>query len=204
MLTEGMVSMYYWIIIIFIGLASSLDNFAVGLSYGTQGKRITRSANAWIALAAIFISLVALIAGRLIGFTIPASLTGLCGGLVILLIGIWSLIESFKHRHQSSKTIPEAERVDRDHNNLITSREVVWLSFALSFNALGTAFGAGVGGMDPLSVSLFIGLLSYLSIASGQWMGLKSIRTRLGSVSEVAASILLIAIGLFTMLSLPL
>jgi Predicted membrane protein len=194
----------HWFIIILIGLASSLDNFAVGLTYGTQGKRITRSANGWIALTATLISLVALAAGRLIGFSIPGSLTGLCGGLLILLIGVWSLIESFKHRRQSSKTIPEAERVDRDHNNLITSREVVWLSFALSFNALGTAFGAGVGGMDPLSVAIFIGLLSYLSIASGQWMGLKSVRTPLGHVSEVTASVLLIAIGIVTMFSLPL
>lgn len=195
--------MYYWIVIILIGLASSLDNFAVGLSYGTQGKRITRSANAWIALTAILISLVALFAGRLIGFTLPSSLTGLCGGLLILLIGIGSLVESIKHHRQSSKTIPGAETVDRDHNNLITSREVVWLSFALSFNALGTAFGAGVGGMDPLSVSLFIGLFSYLSIAAGQWMGLKSVRTPLGHISELTAAVLLIVIGLCTMLSLP-
>lgn len=193
----------HWIVVISIGMASSLDNLAVGLSYGVQGKRITRAANAWIALTATLTALIALIAGRLIGFTIPESLAGFCGGSLILLIGIGSFVESIRHHRKSSNTIPEADAVDRDHNNLITSGEVVWLGCVLSFNALGTAFGAGVGGMDPLSVAFFIGLLSYLSIAAGQWMGLKSIRTALGSVSEVAASILLIAIGLFTMLSLP-
>lgn len=191
----------HWLIILLIGCASSIDNFAVGLTYGTHGKQITRAANIFIALIALVVSYIALMTGRLIGYSIPQAFTGLCGGALILLIGIWTLFETLRNRKQASKTIPDADTVDKDHNNLITFREVLWLSFALSFNAMGAAFGAGVSGMEPVWVAVFVSLLSYVSIAAGQWLGLKSLRTPLGHISEFTASLLLIAIGIYTILS---
>lgn len=188
----------HWFMILLIGIAASIDNFAVGMSFGIKGKKITWIANLFMAVVALATSLITIIAGSLLGFTIPEFLANLMSGAIILGIGLWSLVSTCTHRMTPSKTIPQADQIDRDQNNLISFNETFWLSFALSFNAMGTAFGAGIGGLNPVGVALTVGILSFFSIDAGQRLGLKKLRSRMGTLSENAASILLICIGIYT------
>ncbi|MCI1857285.1 MAG: manganese efflux pump [Sporolactobacillus sp.] len=189
-----------WPMIVLIALASSVDNLAVGLSYAVRGKQFTSGANLIIAGIGFVASLIALTAGRLIGGFMPPHMAGHFGGALILLIGIWSLGETYRHRRHTSKTFPEADTVDKDRNNLITPGEIIWLGCALAFNAVGTSLGAGIGGRSPLPVAILIGGLSYLSIAAGQRIGLNSPRSG-GTWSEIAAALLLIAVGLWSIVA---
>lgn len=189
----------YWIIMLAIGVASSIDNFAIGLSYGTKGKKITAVANLFIALIAFVVSFLALIAGHWVSSILPNALPDIIGGLIILLIGVWSLADTLKRRQPIA--MPEAEDVDWDQDNLIEAGEVFFLSIALSFNAIGTAFGAGMGGLSPWAVGGFIGAFSFLSIGAGQWLGLGSRRSVLGKSTEYLSAFLMIAIGLYTILT---
>ncbi|BBN98342.1 manganese efflux pump MntP family protein [Sporolactobacillus terrae] len=188
----------HWMMILLIGIAASIDNFAVGLTYGIKGKKITFSANLFMAAVALTASLITLFAGAALGFVFPEFMANLISGLIILGIGVWSLISGIRQKAKPSRTIPQAEQIDRDQNNLISFNETIWLSFALSFNAMGTAFGAGIGGLSPAAVALSVAVLSFLSIEAGQRFGLKKLRTRIGALSEYAASILLICIGIYT------
>ncbi|MFX3618933.1 MAG: manganese efflux pump [Sporolactobacillus sp.] len=195
---EGMTQMS-WLMILFIGLASSIDNFAVGLTYAIKGKKITWTANMLIAGIALVISYAALLIGQWLGLTLSPSLTDIFGGLIILLIGVWSLIDALRHR--SSAPIPEADTVDKDKNNIIVFNEVFILGIALSINALGTSFGAGMSHLQPIGVALFVSIFSFVSVAGGQWLGFSGLQSNLGKVSEFIASFLLIAIGLYSILA---
>ncbi|EST12806.1 manganese efflux pump MntP family protein [Sporolactobacillus laevolacticus] len=189
----------HWFMILLIGIAASIDNFAVGMSYGIQGKKITWIANLFMATVALITSLATIIAGSLLGFSIPEFFANMMSGAIILGIGLWTFAGAFRHRDKPSKTIPQADQIDRDQNNLISFNETFWLSFALSFNAMGTAFGAGIGGLNPAGVALTVGTLSFFSIEAGQRVGLKRLRSRIGRMSEYAASLLLIFIGIYTL-----
>jgi putative sporulation protein YtaF len=191
----------HWFMIFLIGIAASIDNFAVGMSYGINGKKITWLANLFMAVVALATSLVTIIAGSFLGFTIPQFFANLMSGAIILGIGLWSFFDAFRHRSSPSKTIPQADQIDRDQNNLISYNETFWLSFALSFNAMGTAFGAGIGGLNPVGVALTVGVLSFFSIEAGQKLGLKKLKSRMGTLSEYIASLLLICIGVYTILT---
>lgn len=191
----------HWSMILLIGLASNIDNFAVGLTYGLQEKKITETANAFIAAVGLITSFLMILVGKFLGYSIPEPIAGFCGGAIILLIGLWTFVETYRHRKQSSKTIPEASKIDKDQNNIIAFNEVFWLSFALSLNAMGTSFGAGVGRMDPIMVSLSVSIFSFISIGAGQLLGLKGLHSRLGKISEYAASLMLIGIGIYEILS---
>jgi putative Mn2+ efflux pump MntP len=63
---------------------------------------------------------------------------------------------------------------------------------------MGTAFGAGIGGLNPVGVALTVGVLSFFSIEAGQKLGLKKLKSRMGTLSEYIASLLLICIGIYT------
>lgn len=189
----------HWLMILFIGIASSIDNFAVGLSYGTKGKKITYTANLFIAFIAFIIAYAALIAGKSLGMALPKTLPEILGGAIILLIGLWSLGDTLKNR--STAAMPEAEDIDRNQDNLIETGEVFFLGIALSLNAMGTAFGAGMGGLPPLLVAEFVSILSFVSVGCGQWLGLKGMRSNMGKASEYLAACLMIAIGIYSIVS---
>ncbi|MCL1631156.1 manganese efflux pump [Sporolactobacillus sp. CPB3-1] len=189
----------HWLMILLIGIAASIDNFAVGMSFGIKGKKITWQANLFMAAVALAASLIMLIAGSVVGFKISDFYANLTSGSMILGIGIWSLFSAIKNRNTLSKTFPQAEQIDRDQNNLISFNETFWLSFALSFNAMGTAFGAGLGRLNPIGVAFTVSFLSFFSIDAGQRVGLTKIRSRIGALSEYIASLLLICIGIYTL-----
>ncbi|MCO7176089.1 manganese efflux pump MntP family protein [Sporolactobacillus kofuensis] len=189
------------LMILLISVAASIDNFAVGMTYGIQGKKITWMANLFMASVALVTSLVTIIAGSLIGFTIPEFMSGLISGMMILGIGLWSLFGAWHHREKPSKSIPQADQIDRDQNNVITFNETFWLSFALAFNAMGTAFSAGIGGLNPIGVAMSVGVFSFFSIEAGQYLGLKKIRSHFGTLSEYVAAILLLCIAIYIILS---
>ncbi|MFT8872458.1 MAG: manganese efflux pump [Sporolactobacillus sp.] len=182
-----------WLIIVFIGLASNIDNFAVGLNYGIRGKRISTAANVLIAAIGFFMSFVALLAGQTLGTALPDAFTTLCGGLIIIAIGVWSLADSL--RSHPAAPVPDADTVDRDANNIIAFNEAFVLGIALSVNAAGTSFGAGVSRLSPLDVASLVAIFSFVTIACGQLCGLCGIGSRFGKASEYAAALLLIAIG---------
>ncbi|RYL95915.1 hypothetical protein EWI07_00595 [Sporolactobacillus sp. THM7-4] len=189
-----------WLMVLLIALASSIDNLAVGLSYGIQGKKITNTANGLMAAIALVMSLLALFSGRLIGYAVPESAAGILSGTIILFIGLWTLAGTFRRKKSSAKIL-EANQVDKDHNNVITSNEVIWLSIALSLNAVGAAFGAGVAGLNPYWVLLSVCVLSFISVSIGQSLGLKGHRSNLGSMTELIAAAILIVLGMYTVLS---
>lgn len=191
----------YWLTILLIGMAASIDNFGVGFTFGIQGKNISFMANLFMTVIALCLSYASLIIGSFLGHFIPASFSNSMGGLLILIIGIWTLFNSVFKNNKQSKTMSDPNYVDKDHNNVIAFNEAFLLGLALSLNAAGIAFGAGVTGLSPVFVPLSVAVFSFLTIDIGQRMGLKLFKTRLNHFFSCLSALLLILIGIYEIFS---
>ncbi|MTT30772.1 hypothetical protein GMB86_01925 [Terrilactibacillus sp. BCM23-1] len=185
--------------IAFIGIASNLDNLGIGFSYGIQGKRISISSNMMMSLMGTLFSFLFVCFGHLLSQFIPPSFSNYLGGSIIMLIGLWSIITEFQQKaHRAfKKTMENPDHVDKDHNNIISMNEAFILGIALSCNAIGIAFGAGIAGANAYLVAIAIGLFSYLSIDLGTTMGLKLQQSRLAYYAGYVSGFLLVLIGIF-------
>ncbi len=185
--------------IIALGLASSLDNLGTGITYGIQGKRISIFSNAFISLISMAASYVSLSLGNWLGQFVPVSAANIAGGLLIALIGVWTLGVLIHPEPvvKIKKSMADPEYIDKDNNNIISLTEGLILGAALSLNAIGTAFSAGVSGLNPLMTTFSIGIFSFLFLEGGLFCGSRLKHSRAGKYSSLIAGLSLILIGLY-------
>ncbi|TCP28949.1 putative sporulation protein YtaF [Scopulibacillus darangshiensis] len=188
----------HWLAIIVLGLASSLDNLGIGLTYGLRGKRISVLSNGVITVIAMLLSFVSLYIGKSVNCVIPITAANAIGGAIITLIGLWTIGMTIYQKPQSSLTevMTHPDKVDKDHNDVISISEAAVLGLALSLNAIGTAFGAGVTGLNPILTTLAIGVFSFFSIESGVRFGMRMNRSSVGKYTSLLSGLFLIIIGI--------
>jgi putative sporulation protein YtaF len=84
-------------VIFVLAIAANLDNLGVGIAYGMARNRISRLANALIALLAIVLTLIAMLFGQWLQHVVLPRMADVIGALMILGIGIWIYGESTAH-----------------------------------------------------------------------------------------------------------
>lgn len=89
------------------------------------------------------------------------------------------------------------ETYRRQHSRSISFKETLILGVSLALNAMAGGFGASLSNYDPVITSVAIGVFSYLTIDIGQRVSGKVISKSLGSLSQKAAGLLLILIGVY-------
>ncbi|BBH22792.1 putative membrane protein YtaF [Paenibacillus baekrokdamisoli] len=201
----------HWLSIIGIGLAANLDNLGIGMSFGTRSTRIPVLSNVIIAILSMIAAYLSLVSGQAIAAVIPVKTANMCGGILVVLIGLWSIYSDRRQQNLAngdasrdlnegegpSALIRHPEKADKDGNNMISWRESLALGFALSINCLASGFGAGVTQLSPLATTLSIGLFSFLTIALGARIGFKLAQTWFGKYANTIGGMLLIAIGIY-------
>lgn len=198
-----------------LGLAANLDNFGIGVSYGIQKVRIPILSNFFIAILSFVVTALADIAGH--QFSHVIGWANVIGALLIIGIGAWvSLHKSESNVLEpsipvSTKTysvplkplsctiqiIKNPSAADIDANGFISGKEAVALGLTLSFNCIGTGIGAGLTGMEPISLACSVFIFSLLCISAGYWTGWKTASNRLERWSQVISGVLLMLIGIY-------
>lgn len=200
-------SLYSWVAVIIIGIASNLDNAGVGIAYGARKIRIPWQSNLAIAIISFTGTLLSGLFGNLLSLWISPWMGQVIGTIVIVGVGIWVLMQAFQESEplqdlpspnngNFARLLRNPEEADRDSSKSISLGESVLLGTALAMNALAGGFHAGVTELNIWYTSLSVGLFSYLLLATSSWFGEKYAAQKLGNRATIISGLLLILIGL--------
>ncbi|MDY0322598.1 MAG: sporulation membrane protein YtaF [Candidatus Carbobacillus sp.] len=213
--------MELWLVILGFTLASSIDNFAVGITYGIRNIHIPILSNALIALIAFIFSVSGIAFGTWIANVLPGILPVLLGSFLLFFIGLRVILltvprdwlQRLKHKkgpknltypnNPLERMIAEPERADLDHSKAIGLGEAIILGIALSANALTNGIGAGIlFGLSPFTLSFFTALGSFFSVWAGVLLGIQVAKVRIGPFTvgqfgTIISGVLLILIALY-------
>lgn len=194
----------------FISLVLSLDTFIAAFSYGMKKIRIPFLSVLVIdGICSLSVAL-SLIIGLLIKNIVPVTATtalcfailfllGLCkmlDGMTKSLIQKYGVINSnikfsaFNFRFVLS-VYANPEWADIDQSKIISPKEAITLSIALSLDGCAAGFGTAFGSNNGICILLFSFLLQTLAITSGTWLGNRAAKRLTPGFSWVGGLVLI-------------
>lgn len=201
----------HWFTILLIGIAANLDNLGIGVSYSLRQTRIPFISNILIAMVSMVFAYLSIATGHLISHYISLTVANFIGGLLIVFLGAKCITDGLKKEIKESqqaiqmdanfsKMVHDPVSLDLNNDQVISSKESIFLGFALAINCVGIGLGAGITGVSSVFATISIGIFSVFSISCGALIGFKMVGTKIGKYSNMAAGLLLIFIGLYEMI----
>lgn len=195
-------------ILLFV-IAASLDILVVSLAYGLKDIKINFSSTLVIASISALGTFISMILGKFLVDLIPVKLGDIIGGLVLLLLGFYSIYSYFKEKkiltshnseNNSSPTfiLENPEVADKDKSGNIDFKESLALSLALALNNFGLGIGASISGLNIAFTTISTFIISLIFISLGFYLS-KTIKSKnISKNSNLIAGIIIIILSLFT------
>lgn len=197
-------------------LAVSADGFMAGIAYGAKKIHIPILSLVVVALASTLAVTISMICGKGLTTFIPETWSSSIGSLILIAIGIYFLLGACKEKINSLdmdeeeplisfnirslgiivQILKEPSSADFDSSGEISAKEAFFLGLALALDALGAGIGAAMAGFNILFTALAVGMLKFILVNSGLFLGTIISNSRLKTVSTVIPGIILITIGL--------
>ncbi|MFW0891397.1 sporulation membrane protein YtaF [Clostridium perfringens] len=194
-------------ILLFV-IAASLDILVVSLAYGLKDIKINFSSTLVIAFISALGTFISMILGKFLVDLIPVKLGDIIGGLVLLLLGFYSIYSYFKEKkiltshnseNNSSPTfiLENPEVADKDKSGNIDFKESLALSLALALNNFGLGIGASISGLNIAFTTISTFIISLIFISLGFYLS-KTIKSKnISKNSNLIAGIIIIILSLF-------
>lgn len=194
-------------ILLFV-IAASLDILVVSLAYGLKDIKINFSSSLVIASISALGTFISMILGKFLVDLIPVKLGDIIGGLVLLLLGFYSIYSYFKEKkiltshnseNNSSPTfiLENPEVADKDKSGNIDFKESLALSLALALNNFGLGIGASISGLNIAFTTISTFIISLIFISLGFYLS-KTIKSKnISKNSNLIAGIIIIILSLF-------
>ncbi|HBI6896662.1 TPA: sporulation membrane protein YtaF [Clostridium perfringens] len=194
-------------ILLFV-IAASLDILVVSLAYGLKDIKINFSSTLVIASISALGTFISMILGKFLVDLIPIKLGDIIGGLVLLLLGFYSIYSYFKEKkiltshnseNDSSPTfiLENPEVADKDKSGNIDFKESLALSLALALNNFGLGIGASISGLNIVFTTISTFIISLIFISLGFYLS-KTIKSKnISKNSNLIAGIIIIILSLF-------
>lgn len=194
-------------ILLFV-IAASLDILVVSLAYGLKDIKINFSSTLVIASISALGTFISMILGKFLVDLIPIKLGDIIGGLVLLLLGFYSIYSYFKEKkiltshnseNNSSPTfiLENPEVADKDKSGNIDFKESLALSLALALNNFGLGIGASISGLNIVFTTISTFIISLIFISLGFYLS-KTIKSKnISKNSNLIAGIIIIILSLF-------
>ncbi|UBK28509.1 sporulation membrane protein YtaF [Clostridium perfringens] len=194
-------------ILLFV-IAASLDILVVSLAYGLKDIKINFSSTLVIASISALGTFISMILGKFLVDLIPVKLGEIIGGLVLLLLGFYSIYSYFKEKkiltshnseNNSSPTfiLENPEVADKDKSGNIDFKESLALSLALALNNFGLGIGASISGLNIAFTTISTFIISLIFISLGFYLS-KTIKSKnISKNSNLIAGIIIIILSLF-------
>ncbi|PTB31015.1 manganese efflux pump MntP family protein [Photobacterium phosphoreum] len=171
-------------------LASNLDNFVIGLTYGVRNEKIPLSANVIIAFITSFVTLISMLGGKLITQLIPNHVSNELGSVIFILMGCWFI---------GSEILRQQQQQQKQHT-VLNFKGAVMLGLLLSINNIGVGI---LGSITQLNITLVITLtfttgmfLTYV----GNHIGHSVIGNIVGKYNDLISGSLLLLLGVLSLL----
>ncbi|HII4512981.1 sporulation membrane protein YtaF [Clostridium perfringens] len=194
-------------ILLFV-VAASLDILVVSLAYGLKDIKINFSSTLVIASISALGTFISMILGKFLVDLIPVKLGDIIGGLVLLVLGFYSIYSYFKEKkiltshnseNNSSPTfiLENPEVADKDKSGNIDFKESLALSLALALNNFGLGIGASISGLNIAFTTISTFIISLIFISLGFYLS-KTIKSKnISKNSNLIAGIIIIILSLF-------
>lgn len=165
-------------------LACNLDTLVLGIGFGARGTAPTLRGCLILAAVTSVITALALWLGGLGGGLFPPLLARKAGGLFLVGIGLWMLLDYLKSWDAPAETFP-------------AQGDYLPLAAALAFNNAGAGLAAGVGGMPALLGGGANCVVTVLLLPLGLILGHRLRNTALAKFAVPLSGALILMLGAF-------
>jgi len=202
--------------ILLFAIAVSADGFMVGIAYGIKKIYIPVKSLVVISIASALAVSVSMGLGRALAAILPVSWTLKVGAMILIFIGFFFMLRACREKIISLddngdeplvtlniKTLgiivhilKEPHKADFDSSGEISTREAFILGIALALDALGAGVGIAMAGCNILLTAITVGMLKFILVNSGIYLGTIFNQQQLNTVSSLLPGIIFIVIGL--------
>ena len=202
-----------------LAIPISLDCIGIGMTYGIKNTYITPLAKIIIFSIFFIVTSIAVSIGTLIIEIFSLQFANVVGVVLLVLMGIWIIYQSFKPKTKNikqKKLLPTIHRLfikpigltiqiiknpsnsDLDHSNYIDAKEALYLGSAISIDAFCAGVGCSAIGITSFLFPLFISIFHILFLSFGSYLGKNlSSHTKIpDNIWSIVSGILLITIGI--------
>lgn len=209
--------MLYYMGLLFLVSAVSMDGFVVGMTYGLRNIRVPFPAICIIMVCSGTVVFLAMTIGNAFRSVISPDFTSKIGGVILICIGLFSLWNSLRSRkdlsteeideemaHPSNFTsnistvISTPSKADINQSGRISMSEALLLGVALSMDAFGAGFGASMLGYTAFMTTIFIAFMSGAFLFTGIHVGALFARYAIMRKLVYVPAAILIVIGAST------
>ncbi|WP_347490756.1 sporulation membrane protein YtaF [Desulfoscipio sp. XC116] len=210
-------------------LALNMDSFAAGVAYGVRKIEVPITSLAIISIMSMTAITISMVLGNAVAGYFSATFAHRLGGVILLFIGVWVLIQSLQENRKKARAksagemeneaeIPdpmlqihirslglviqilrEPYRADLDRSGIISGREAVLLGLALAMDAFAAGFAVSMLGFNLLYTALMVGLGHFVLTYLGLLTGMSVGTNGLSQKVTTLPGFILIALGLFKM-----
>ncbi|WP_411681897.1 sporulation membrane protein YtaF [Clostridium thailandense] len=203
-------------ILLFV-ISATLDNVVVGIAYGIRKLKISVSSNILIAFISCAGTLISMTVGKFISTFICERSENLIGSSILILLGIWFTVSSFKtsdkkdtsinssekqnmlesYKSQCEEILISPEKADKDNSGCIDLKESLFLGFALALNNMGLGIGASITGLSITLTSIFTFVFNLTAIPIGYILGKRFLSSFLENKANLISGMIIILLGLY-------
>lgn len=179
--------------LILIAIAVSLDGFWGGFAFGLRKIKIPLNSLLIISSWSVVCTMLAMLVGHYLKFFIPIEMAKYIGGILLLLLALYTLKEGNAHRkeekgsvqprlnlHDLVKILQNPLLADYDNEDDIKPMEGTMFGLAVAMDASIAAFTIALIGVNPFTTPFLFGISHVILIGSGNIIARISIVSSLG------------------------
>ncbi|SFE68693.1 sporulation membrane protein YtaF [Alteribacillus iranensis] len=198
-----------------LAFAVSIDSFGTGLAYGIRGLELSVVSLIFISLCSAVSVVIGGAAAVLMVEYVPAMVTEMIGGILLIGIGLWTLINTLTENKKevdvtesnTKKGLPaqlisilkKPDNADVDKSGTISTKEAILLGTALSLDALGAGIGAALIGLSTWLLAGTVAVMCAVFLAGGMKGGQKLSQFAIIQKVSILPGVLLIALGIWNL-----
>lgn len=175
-----------------IAVATGIDSFLVGLSYGIKGIKMRISIVLLMNIVAAAILGLTMLTGRKLFMLVPAFWGKSVGAFILLILGLVFLAQAFiEFKYPADRNLPriigsfriktlglvvqilrQPEKADLNESGAIDAKEALLLGTAVSLDGIAVGFASSLSGLDifltPVLCLVFGFILTLLGLNLGK------------------------------------
>lgn len=202
--------------ILMLALAVSGDGFLVGVAYGVKKIKIPLISLLVIALASTTAVTVSMLCGKGLASVLSPEFASRTGAILLLIIGMYFILQACGEKINNLgndnnepiitikvkplgiivQILKQPSSADMDCSGEISLHEAFFLGLALALDALGAGLGAAMAGFNILLTAICVGVLKFILLNSGIYLGRLMGNQRWLCLSSLLPGIILVTIGL--------
>lgn len=171
---------------VLFSLACNLDTLVLSLGYALRGTHIPPKGALVIAAVTTAVTWLSLALGDLAADLLPPALPHVLGGVTLVGIGAWFLLDALRRWGQEEP---------QDAPAPATLPAQVALAAALAVNNAGAGVAAGVSGIGPAGAAAANFAVTALALLLGRALGRSRLGRALGRYALPVSGVLLVLLG---------